>query len=89
MSVQTARDAKVIVDGLVGSKALGRLERLWAIQMQRRLEAVLEADRLDVLLMPKAFFVQAVGFLFLVSKRHPGTVPPPFPEVEHDPTGAF
>lgn len=80
MDAQTALDAKVILAGVLGSKFLTDDERRRGVAMVAKLDQVIEAGRIDVLENPKMFFFQAVSFLFEVSRRHPGEIPPPFPE---------
>ncbi len=82
MDAQTGRDATVILEGMLKSEHLTPEERANAEDMLATLRKVIEAGTIDVIPNPQAFFRRNVTFLFQAARRHPGAIPPPWPEDE-------
>jgi hypothetical protein len=82
INAESARDAKVLLDGLADSKSLTWPEKIAARRFRRKLQQVADEGNLDSIMFPKAFFVSAVAYIFIVAKAHPGPTPPPFPEAD-------
>ncbi len=79
MTATTGRDARVVLGGLLRSPHLTDAERAKGERLLAGIDKMIEADDPDVLPGGKAFFFEAVGFLFELSRAHPGEIPPPWP----------
>jgi len=76
-----ASDARPLVAAVYESEYLTDDERREVEVMLKDLDRVIEADDLDEIDNPNAFFFNAILRLcFEIPAEHPGDIPPPFPE---------
>lgn len=79
MTTETAKDARVVLAGVLRSQAINDAERQTTEQMLATVDQAIAAGSLQAIENPRGFFTKAVLFLFQLSYMHPGEIPPPFP----------
>ncbi|HJN74606.1 MAG TPA: M20/M25/M40 family metallo-hydrolase [Myxococcota bacterium] len=81
LAPEHAADARALVAGYLGSEHLSDSERAEVESILHDLDAIIEADNLDVVDNPEGLFVYAMYYLvFELPGEHIGEIPPPFPE---------